>query len=133
VRALLLPLGEDTYALPVDAAREVVSDPRPVPLPGAPGCVRGLINVRGEIVPLLDLGILLGASPAASAGYAVVVDAPAGRGALAATALPEVAELGDQVAAGEIAGVLSVHRAGNRLVTLLDLHVTLDSARIAGA
>jgi chemotaxis signal transduction protein len=133
VRALLVSLGQDTYAVPVDAAREVVSAPRPTVLPAAPGCVRGLLNVRGEIVPLVDLGILLGASPAPSCDYAVVVDTAAGRGALIATALPEVGELGETVAAAELHGAVAVHRAGERLVTLLDLEVALDPARIAGA
>jgi purine-binding chemotaxis protein CheW len=133
VRALLVPVGDDTYAVPVAAAREVVSEPRPTPVPTAPECVRGLLNVRGEIVPLLDLGALLGAAPTPSCAYAVVVDSAAGRGALAATALPEVGELAEVVATPELHGALAVHRSGARLVTLLDLDSVLDPARIAGA
>ena len=133
MRALLVTLGQDTYAVPVDAAREVVAAPNPTVLPAAPACVRGLLNVRGEIVPLVDLGILLGAVPAPSCDYAVVVDTTAGRGALIATELPEVGELGETVAAPELPGAIAVHRAGERLVTLLDLEVALDPARIAGA
>lgn len=132
MRALLVPLGKDAYAVPLDAAREVVSAPRPTVLPSAPACVRGLLNVRGEIVPLVDIGILLGAAPAPSCDYAVVVDCAAGRGALIATDLPEVGELGETVAAAELPGALAVHRAGERLVTLLDLEVALDPARVAG-
>jgi purine-binding chemotaxis protein CheW len=126
-------MGQDTYAVPVAAAREVVSDPRPTPVPTAPLCVRGLLNVRGEIVPLIDVGMLLGAAAAESPGYAVIVDTRGGRGALAATALPEVGELGDPVAASELAGAIAVHRCGDRLVTLLDLESALDPARIAAA
>ncbi|HEV7468099.1 MAG TPA: chemotaxis protein CheW [Candidatus Dormibacteraeota bacterium] len=133
MRALLIPLGDDVYAVPVAAAREVVSDPRPTPVPTAPACIRGLLNVRGDIVPLLDLGILLGAAPAGSCTYAVVVDTAVGRGALVATALPEVGELAEVVAAPELPGALAVHRSGARLVTLLDLDTVLDPARIGGA
>ncbi|HEY2703605.1 MAG TPA: chemotaxis protein CheW [Candidatus Dormibacteraeota bacterium] len=133
MRALLVPLGDDVYAVPVAAAREVVSDPHPTPVPTAPAWIRGLLNVRGDIVPLLDLGVLLGAAPAGSWTYAVVVDTASGRGALVATALPEVGELAEVVAAPELPGALAVHRCGARLVTLLDLDTVLDPARTGGA
>lgn len=133
MRALLLPLGRDTFAVPLDAAREVVSGPRPTPLPTGPGSLVGLLNVRGQIVPLFDAGRLVGALPAPSCEHAVVVETSRGRAALVATALPEVAELGDPVAAAEVAGATTVHRVGDRLVTLLDLETALGRARVADA
>ncbi len=51
--ALLIPVGSDTYALPLEAVREVVVDPRVTELPTSPAVVRGVFNVRGDIVPLL--------------------------------------------------------------------------------
>ena len=59
-RAILLPVGRNWYALPPVALQEVVADPDVTELPAAPATVRGLFNVRGQILPLLDTGAMLG-------------------------------------------------------------------------
>ena len=60
MRALLVRLGEDSYAIPMTAAREVVAAPDVAVVPSAPPSVLGLCNVRGEIIPVFDAGALLG-------------------------------------------------------------------------
>ena len=50
-RAILLPVGRNWYALPPVALQEVVADPDVTELPAAPATVRGLFNVRGQILP----------------------------------------------------------------------------------
>jgi chemotaxis signal transduction protein len=132
VRALLVPAGGDTYALPVETAREVVAGPQPTPVPTAPGSLVGLLNVRGRIVPLFDIGSLVGAPPAPSCDYAVIIGTSRGSGALVATGLPWVAELGDPVAAAELPGATTVHRLADRLVTLLDPEAVLGPTGVAG-
>ena len=42
-------------------------------MPAAPATVRGLFNVRGQIVPLLDTGELLGLGSPTDSPFAVVV------------------------------------------------------------
>jgi chemotaxis signal transduction protein len=127
VRALLLPLGGETYAIPAGTACEVVADPRPTPVPTAPGALLGLLNVRGQIVPLFDAGSLVGAVPSTAGGYAVVVETSRGRGALVASGLPSVAELGDPVASAELPGTTTVHRLADRLITVLDPEAVFGS------
>ncbi|MCA9616958.1 MAG: chemotaxis protein CheW [Myxococcales bacterium] len=49
---------------PIEHVRETV-DPRPItPLFGVPASVLGLISLRGEILAVLDVGLLLGIGPA---------------------------------------------------------------------
>lgn len=43
------------YAFPVSQVREVVRVPEIVPVPGAPSFVLGIINLRGQIVTVIDL------------------------------------------------------------------------------
>jgi purine-binding chemotaxis protein CheW len=50
-----------TYAVDIGDAQEIIGLRRMTRLPGAPPCVRGLINVRGAIVTVLDLGMRLDA------------------------------------------------------------------------
>ena len=74
MQALLLPVGTDRYAVPVSDVREVLVAPRITALPTAPACFRSLINVRGEVVPLLDTAKLLGIGMLIDVPYAVLVD-----------------------------------------------------------
>lgn len=52
---LLFLLGTRTYALPLERAVEVVRAVAVTPLARAPLVVMGVINVRGEVVPVLDV------------------------------------------------------------------------------
>ena len=56
-------LDETLYGIPVDRVREIL-DLRPVsPMPNAPAHLLGVIDLRGENVPVVDMRILLGMSP----------------------------------------------------------------------
>lgn len=48
-------LGEETYALDVSHAKEIVEAPRLTPMPHAPPWIRGVMNLRGSVVPVVDL------------------------------------------------------------------------------
>jgi purine-binding chemotaxis protein CheW len=57
---LVLWLGEDPYALPVERVREIVRL-RPIPpMPRVPDAVRGVLSLRGDIVQVIDLRKRLG-------------------------------------------------------------------------
>ena len=53
-------LSSTRFALPIDAVIEVSTVPRITHLPRIPHYVRGVANLRGEILPVLDLRSLLG-------------------------------------------------------------------------
>ena len=57
---LLFDLAGRVYACEVAPVREIVTYRRATRLPGAPPHVLGLINLRGSIVTVLDLGRRLG-------------------------------------------------------------------------
>ena len=52
---LIFELGDQRYGLPVADVREIVRAVPPVPLPGVPAGIEGVINIRGNVVPVLDL------------------------------------------------------------------------------
>ena len=58
-RTLLFRVGERTYGCEIDAVREIIPYRRATRLPGAPAYVQGLVNLRGTIVTVLDLGVRL--------------------------------------------------------------------------
>lgn len=52
---LTIALDNETFAIPVGAVREVVDLPPATFVPNAPGFAPALINVRGNVVALVDL------------------------------------------------------------------------------
>ena len=61
-RTLLFRVAGGVYGCDIDAVREIIPYRRATRLPGAPPYVQGLINLRGTIVTVLDLGARLDAS-----------------------------------------------------------------------
>ncbi len=62
-------LAERTYALPVDEVREVLRVAHVTRVPRAPAGVRGVTNMRGRVLPVIDLRVRLG-MPAVAVGEA---------------------------------------------------------------
>lgn len=55
-RLLLFDIAGKTFACEMSAIREIIPFQRITRLPGAPATVCGLINLRGTIITVLDLG-----------------------------------------------------------------------------
>ena len=125
MEVLLLPVGEELYSVPIQAFREVVVAPRLTRLPTAPDSVLGLINVRGEIVPLLDIAALMGVGSTANGAFAAVLDTAAGRAAVATTAPPSSQALGRRTGMSSVTGARGVYSQGDRLAVLIDFDTVL--------
>lgn len=67
LQLLRFALGSERYALRIDAVREILEVTRTTPLPLMPEFVRGVMNLRGAVVPVIDLAARLGL-PAAVVG-----------------------------------------------------------------
>lgn len=74
---VVIHLGGERYGLPATSTREILRAPRLVRVPRAPSHIRGVINLRGEIVAVTDLRPLLGlpADELPAGGRLVVVEA----------------------------------------------------------
>ena len=74
-RTLLFRVGERVFGCDIDAVREIIPYRRATRLPGAPKSVQGLINLRGTIVTVLDVGSRLDAErPPVRDGSIILVD-----------------------------------------------------------
>ncbi|WP_267120696.1 chemotaxis protein CheW, partial [Xanthomonas sacchari] len=62
-RWLRLRCGEQAYALELLKVQEVVLPVPLLALRGTPPAMLGIMNLRGQVVPVLDLGVHLGAAP----------------------------------------------------------------------
>jgi len=133
---VVLLLDREQYAVPINSVREIVRWRTPRPLPGQRPHVQGVVDLRGEVVMVMDLRARLG-SPGAPSGDQdiVVIDLP-GREPVGLTVdgVSEVLQAGEGeprpapsgVGCGDhVNGVLVL---GDRLIVLLDLETLLDSA-----
>lgn len=59
-QVVIFGLGQEEYGMPIEIVREItrLGDIRPIPK--APDCVKGLINIRGSAIPLIDLHVRFG-------------------------------------------------------------------------
>jgi purine-binding chemotaxis protein CheW len=63
----------NVYAIDVLQVREIVRWQEVTPLPKAPGLIRGVIDLRGSVVPVVDLGSALGSSEVVASQRARIV------------------------------------------------------------
>jgi purine-binding chemotaxis protein CheW len=120
VQAVLLPVRQELYALPVRWVREVLTAPQITPLPTAPPEFLGLFNLRGEIVPLFDTAALLGIGTTDDVAFTVVLLGPQGPAGLSATAFPHRAVLDEPTSRSEHHGTAGMFRIGDRVAVLIE-------------
>ena len=89
---LVFAAGDAWYALPSAQAGEIVTLPELTKLPGAQPHMLGVFAHRGEVIPVLDLGMMLGEAPLSS-NRVVLVRLAAGSFALLATKIAAVEEV----------------------------------------
>lgn len=70
---LAVGVGKAEFGLPAAAVREVLRPPPLTRVPFAPPAVRGVAQVRGTVLAVVDLGARLGMGPVAPPGRLVVV------------------------------------------------------------
>lgn len=59
-QVLLFHLGGETYGLPINAIREIIGISHLTKIPLAPPFLRGVMNLRGAVVPVVDLAVRFG-------------------------------------------------------------------------
>lgn len=78
VRLLLFSAGGQVFAVEAGAVREILPNSQPTRIPGAPDAIRGLINVRGLLVTVVDTARAVGIAPAdqprAAGGSIILVE-----------------------------------------------------------
>ena len=60
VQVVVFTLGQEEYAMPIEVVREITRLEEVRTIPKAPSYVRGLINIRGMAIPLVDLHVRFG-------------------------------------------------------------------------
>ncbi len=135
-RFLEFSLGEEDYALPLLSVREVISVPETTPIPKAPSHFLGIMNLRGQVISVVDLRTKLKIKPKENnheesviivdlngMNLGIVVDSINKVLAFTTDEVNDVPEIESQVNAEYINGV---YRKEDALTVLLDVAKVLD-------
>jgi purine-binding chemotaxis protein CheW len=140
-------VGEEEYGIGIRRVREILEYDTVTTVPGAPASVRGVINLRGRVVPVVDLAVKLGlpASVITRRSCVVVVEAIAEGEevvvGLLADSVSQVLDLppsevepppsfGTRV---RVECLLGMGRAGKKFVLLVDVDRLLSTAELQAA
>lgn len=60
---LTFSVADERLAMSINAVKEIIETPQVTRVPMTPDYIRGVINLRGSVVPVIDLGARLGRGP----------------------------------------------------------------------
>jgi purine-binding chemotaxis protein CheW len=136
---LTFRVGGETYAVGILEVREILPFVGSTAVPMAPPAIRGLINLRGNAVPVVDLAVLFGLAPTQPGRRACVVILDLERSGAAMGILAESVELVIELRPDDVEAVpeIGTHawseflrgmgRVGDSFVPILDLRRLLGS------
>jgi purine-binding chemotaxis protein CheW len=126
-RVLVLMVNSASFAVPMTSVHQVLRHPLVTRVPLSPAGLIGVLNIRGEIVPLLDTGVLTATGSLGEPAFAVLVSSEQEMVALAAEELPVAADFEDPVGPGTRPGELGVYSNNGRLVVLVAIEELVKS------
>ena len=139
---LTFALGAEEYGVEILKIQEIKGYSQVTPLPNAPSYVKGVINLRGTVVPILDLRAKFGLPEAAVTPFTVIVvvqvqgktmgflvDAVSDVLTVTGDAIQPTPDCHGQLDTRLLTGLT---QAGEKLVILLDIDRVLGAAEAAG-
>jgi purine-binding chemotaxis protein CheW len=128
-------IGNETYGVRIAAVREIVRVPEITSVPNAPESIEGVINLRGKIIPVMDLRKRFGLAEIVpdKKNRILVVDLENKLLGLIVNSASEVLKIspsdieapGTVFAEGESGYVTGVGKLKGRLIILLDINKLL--------
>jgi purine-binding chemotaxis protein CheW len=136
-------IGAEEYGLPVASVNSIIRYEAATPVPRAPESVLGVINLRGSVIPVVDLMRRFTGAPFAPGPMSriVIAEGSAGAVGLAVDAANEVSQFPEELRKPVPEGVLSPETArafcavverGDSIVILLDLDEAVPHSEYAG-
>ena len=139
---LTFRLGSEEYGIDILRVQEIRSYEQPTRIANAPEFIKGVVNLRGVIVPIIDLRIKLGCETAEVNGLTVVIVLNV-RGRVVGAVVDSVSdvlemtreqikpapELSSSIDSRFIRGIGSIGNAGSeRMLILVDIEALMGSA-----
>lgn len=133
-------IGRETFGLPISIVREIVRVPEITSVPNAPDYIEGVINLRGRIIPIVDLRKRFGEKSfeRSKKNRIVVVELESRAVGLIVNSASEVLRISPSeidephnvFKEGELNYITGIGKLNGRLVILLDLNKILQRGEL---
>jgi purine-binding chemotaxis protein CheW len=135
---VVFTLGAEHYALPIQSVHEIIRYAEPRSVASRTDWVRGVISLRGRIVPVYDVAARLGiASEVSEHTKIVIVEAGAETAGVIVDSVEEVLTVGDDqiedAPGADMSMIEAIVRIDDRLVVLLTLGTIFAAPELAVA
>jgi purine-binding chemotaxis protein CheW len=124
MQLVVFSLGEEEYALPITHVQEIIRYKEPRGVASQTPWIKGVISLRGKIVPVYDLASRLHLSVATEPSKIVMVESGDLMAGVIVGDVQEVltvtSEDLDEIPAAGAACIQAIAKVGDRLVVLLD-------------
>ena len=132
---VVFPVGKEEYAMEIDHIKEVVPAPEISPIPQSENYIKGVANVRGTVLAIIDLAVKFGLKGqnkiSDETNYVIVINSEEIKVAVASSQVPETliikeskidgAENIMRKAKGEQAFIKGVIKHDDRMIILLNV------------
>ncbi len=139
-QAVICQLGDESYGLDIGSVYEIIRFQECTAVPASPRFVDGVINLRGRIIPVMDMASRFGQrrSETTKSTRIIVAGTNGRRVGLVVDAVTEVLMLSDdaveptpEVASGyDAAYIRGIAKLGEELVILLDLRALFGDQEV---
>lgn len=132
---VVFPVGKEEYAMEIDRIKEVVPAPEISPIPQSADYIKGVANVRGNVLAIIDLAVKFGLKGQKKSSdeinYVVVINSEDIKVAVASSQVPETLMVLEsnidsandvmRKTSGEQSYIKGVIKYENRMIILLDV------------
>jgi purine-binding chemotaxis protein CheW len=135
---VVFTLGSEQYGLPIQRVHEIIRYVTPRAVASRQDWVRGVINLRGRIIPIYDLAAHLGIDATADDDSMIVIlDTGSETLGVIVDGVDEVLTIEEQqlerVPTADAAAIDSIAKLGDRLVVLLKPELLFSGAEAVAA
>jgi purine-binding chemotaxis protein CheW len=135
---VVFTLGAEQYALPIQQVHEIIRYSEPRSVASHVDWVRGIISLRGRIVPVYDLAARLGAASALSEhSKIVIVESGTETAGVIVDGVEEVLTVGpdqiEDIPGADASLIECIAKVGDRLIVLLKSTAIFAGAEYAVA
>lgn len=142
---LTFHLAAEEYGLEILKVREIIGLMKITKIPQSPACIRGVINLRGKVIPVLDLRLRFGmeTTPDTEQTCVIVVDIKTATGSLmmglVVDSVSEVLNINQEQIEdaptigleADTAFILGIAKIKNEVKILLDIDRVFDETELA--
>jgi len=134
---VVFSLGSEEYAAPITRVQEIIEYSEPRSVASDVPWIRGVISLRGKIVPVCDLASRIGALESGAESKIVIVETGGGMAGVIVDEVTEVlivaAEQLDDAPTADEELIQAIAKVEDRLIVLLNLDGVFAGAVLAGA